>query len=177
MAYEIRLERDRQPAFAAFDPPKAASAAFLTLVRARQLAISALASVPQPINPLVLPAALNGESGILVYLLAGTARPNVAVLGKHYRLLFPPDASTVSYMMPPSNEILEVPIKAPDGATPEALAVTQVVTEFPIETHVLVSLQIELPIFVGTRRGMWRVDGARISFLGEQIPDSPPTAP
>jgi hypothetical protein len=174
VVYEIRLTRGQQPAFEAFDPPKPADAAFVTLVRARQLAISALTAVPQPLNPLVLPASFNGENGILVYLLAGTVTPNVAVLGKHYRFLFPKDASAISYMLPLSKEIIEIPTRATNGATPEALAVTQVVTDFPLETHVLVSLQIALPIFVATRRGMWRVEGDRISFLGEQVPGSPP---
>jgi hypothetical protein len=177
VAYEVRFQREREPAFEAFAPPKAASPTFITLVRARQLALSALTSAPQPINPLVLPASLNGEDGILVYLLAGTKQHDIAVLGKHYRFLVPPDASTVSYMMPLSNDIMEIPTKAPSGATPEALAVTQVVTDFPLETHVFVSLQIQLPIYVGTRRGMWRVEGDTISFLGEQIPGSPPAAP
>ncbi|MDX2050939.1 MAG: hypothetical protein SFV15_01020 [Polyangiaceae bacterium] len=45
--------------------------------------------------------------------------------------------------------------------------VTQVVTDFPLETHVFTSLLTKKLLYVGTRRGIWRVDGERISLLAE----------
>lgn len=54
----------------------------------------------QPINPVLLPGEINDEKGVLVYLLAGTKQPNVAVFGQHFRSLVPLGGSSVSCMMP-----------------------------------------------------------------------------
>ena len=89
IAYEIRVKPGVTPEFAAFDPPKRALASFVHLANARQAAVAALPSHQQPINPLVLPAELLGEKGMIVYLIAGTTKPNLAVFGRHYRVLIP----------------------------------------------------------------------------------------
>ena len=44
--------------------------------------------------------------------------------------------------------------------------VTHNITDAPLETHVFASLLHRVPVLVLTRRGTWRVDGARIAFLG-----------
>lgn len=168
IAYEIRVKPDATPEFAAFDPPKPALPSFAHLANARQAAVAALPSHQQPINPLVVPAELLGEKGMMVYLVAGTTRPNVAVFGRHYRVLIPEQGGPPSYVMPLSKGILELPTKSPNGADVEALWVTHILTDWPLETHVFASLLTRKRVYVGTRVGIWRVDGGKIAFIDDR---------
>jgi hypothetical protein len=165
IAYEIRVSSGVKPEFQAFSPAKEGTKSFVAFVRAQRMAIAAMPHSEQPINPVIIPGEANGENGVLVYLLAGTNKPNVAVFGRHFRALVPIEGSSVSYMMPLSNSAVELPTKGPNGEVTEALMVTQVVTDFPLETHVFTSLLMKLPVYVGTRRGVWRVDGDKISLV------------
>jgi hypothetical protein len=72
----------------------------------------------------------------------------------------------VREVRPLSKSILELSTKAPDGGKPEALVVSHIVTDYPLETHVFASLSANLPVYVATDRGDWLVDGDKISFLG-----------
>lgn len=121
VAYEVRVAPNTTPAFQAFAPPKEAVPGFAALVHARALAIAAMPASNQPINPVVMPGEANGETGVLVYLLAGTKTPNVAVFGRHFRALVPLGGTAVTYMMPLSNTALELPTAAPSGGSVEAL--------------------------------------------------------
>lgn len=168
VAYEVRVPLEGPPTFQAFAPPQAVGADLAALIRARQLAILAMPASNQPINPVLIPAAGPGE--VLVYLLAGTKQPHLAVFGRHFRARVPLGGSSVSEMKALSNSALEIPTKAPNGEPVEALVVTHVVTDFPLETHVFTSLLHEKPVYVSTRRGIWRVEGRRITFLGENEP-------
>ena len=169
--YEIRIKPNSPAEFEAFDPPRITTDSFASWVRARAAAIAALPAVRQPLNPILLPAGANDENGVLVYLIAGTSKPNVAVFGQHFRVLIPEDGGTPTYVMPLSRSAIEVPVTGgPDGGKPVGLMVTHLVTDWPLETHVLVSLQWRVPVYVGTRRGVWRVDGDRITLVS----DSPP---
>jgi hypothetical protein len=105
-----------------------------------------------------------------VPLLAGTKKPNVAVFGRHFRALVPVGGNSVTYMMPLSNASLEIPLRGPNNEEPEALVVSQVVTDFPLETHVFTSLLVRKPVYVGTRRGVWRVDGDSITLVSDRPP-------
>ena len=170
IAYEIRVTPDAAPEFAAFDPPKPALRSFVRMAKARQAAIAALPSHPQPINPLILPAELLGEKGMMVYLIAGTTKPDIAVFGRHYRVLIPEEGGPPSYVMPLSKGILELPTKPSKGGTVEAMFVTHLVTDWPLETHVFVSLLTRKPVHVATKVGIWCVDGDKIRF----VDDGPP---
>lgn len=167
IAYEVRVGRAAPPEFAAFSPPKAGTESFVTLVRARQSAIAALPKVHQPINPILVPGGANNDAGILVYLLAGTTKPGMVVFGQHFRVLMPEHGTVPKYVMPLSKSVLEVPI---NGGPNGALVVTHLVSDCPLETHVLVSLQTHLPIYVVTRVGLWRVDGDKIALIDERSP-------
>jgi hypothetical protein len=164
---EVRVAPGKKPSFQAFDPPKESTSSFVDLVRARQLAIASMPPPTQPINPVLLP----GEPGeVVVYLLAGTKKPGVAVFGRHFRAVVPLGAKSVSAMQPLSNSALEVAMRVPDGAEPVALTVSQVVTDYPLETHVFTSLLTKMTVFVGTRRGVWRVDGDKIALIEAKAP-------
>jgi hypothetical protein len=161
----------RPPDFVEVKPPIVAPEGLAVLIRARETALSAPRDTNQPMNPVVLPARAIGESGILVYLIAGTKQPKLAVLGKHYRVLVSEDGRTVKRSEPLSNAVLEIPYGTnPDGSNMAALAITHRVTDYPLETHVFASLLYKLPLSVATARGSWKVDGATISFLAGNSP-------
>ncbi|WP_206105602.1 hypothetical protein [Sapientia aquatica] len=171
IAYEVEVAQSAKPIFRAFYPAKSTSELVGNLIRARQTAIDANPSYSQPINPIVLPGNLNNENGILVYLIAGTKVPNVAVFGKHFRALVESDGSAIKYMTPLSYSEIEIPIQHKDSQkTPVALSITQLVTDYPTETHVFTSLLIHFPVYVVTRRGIWLVNGDKISLIDDRVP-------
>jgi hypothetical protein len=165
IAYRIHIAPKSKPTFEALEPPVAAPAGLVVLAAARQAAIAAIAHPSQPFNPVLIPAEAYGESGVLVYLLAGTTKAKVAVFGKHYRALVATGSNQVTYLKELTKSVLEVPLEE-NGQSPVALTVTHLVTEYPLETHVFTSLLIHLPIYVRTSRGIWCVNGEQIAFLG-----------
>lgn len=175
--YKIRVSPGTKvkPTFEKLDPPRPVASA-LPLIRARQTAIAELMRVEpprQPINPVILPGAAIGQQGILVYLLAGTKRPGVAVIGKHHRVLVSDDGARVLDFQPMTKSILELEFGRMDpGQKPAALMVSHIVTEWPLETHVFVSLLHRQPVFVATSRFFWRVDGRHISIFEKAPPRS-----
>jgi hypothetical protein len=167
IAFRIQVHPGANPPdFEAVKPPADAPEPLRSLIRARETALDAPRDTNQPMNPVVLPGRAIGESGMLVYLIAGTKQPKVAVLGKHYRVLVSEDGRTVKRTEPLSKTVFELPYGASPGSTTAALAITHLVTDYPLETHVFASLLYRLPIHVATARGLWRVDGATISFHG-----------
>ena len=123
----------------------------------------------QPVNPMVLPGEAIGEKGVLVYLLAGATKPNSAVLGKHYRVLVSDKDRTVRSITPLSRSTLEMSTVSAKGERVAALFVTHWVTDYPLETHVLASLQAHLPLLVATQRGVWFVEDGQIAYAGEKL--------
>lgn len=170
IAYEIRVVPDHKTEFTAFDPPKAATRTFAALVNARQRAIAAMPRNGQPINPILVPGEANGERGVLVYLLASTKKPNLAVFGKHYRALVPLDGPGVTYMMALSQGVFELPTRAPGQVKTVALFVKHVMTDYPLETHVFTGLLHKTSLYVVTKRGVWFVDRGEISFVSADVP-------
>jgi hypothetical protein len=170
----VPMAHDRKPTFEALEPPPSASEAAQLLLRARATALAALGSPAQPQNPVILPGAAIGQEGLLVYLLAGTTRSGVAVFGKHHRVMVSPDGKTVTKFEAMSKTFLEVPLDGgPPGSVGAGLFVTHIITECPVETHVLVSLMHRTPVYVGTARGNWVVDGDKMSLL-EDAPERKP---
>lgn len=162
-----------KPEFEVCRPDERVTPSFQRMIKARETAIASLGEIVQPMNPIVLGGVLIKESGPLVYLLAGTPRDNVMVLGCHYQVLLSDDGSQVVRKKTFSKTCLEVDLAPaqlssglPEGSTLEAVNVTHLVSSTPVETHVIGSLQHRMPIYVSTDRGLWLVDGAKITFLG-----------
>lgn len=116
---------------------------------------------------MVLSGGVNDEKGIL-YLLAGTKTPNRTVFGKHYRVLVPERGGQPTYVMPLSKTAFELPLRkpGPNGEATEALMVTHVLGDCPLES--------KIPVYVGTRIGIWRVDGDKISLADDRPMDKEP---
>lgn len=164
-AYEVRVGPNIEPTYESFEPPKETHPDFAVLVRARQTAFRAVPSSKQDLNPVVVPGSVLGEEGHLVYLIAATTRPNVAVFGQHFRALVSSDGEQLVSMTPLSKTVLEVPFQAHNGSA--SLGVSHIVTDYPLETHFFTSLLLGMQVYVGTARGVWRIDGDRVAFLGD----------
>jgi hypothetical protein len=172
IAYRVRVPigQEEQPEFIEVSPPEAVASATLALIHARQAALEAAGPFSQSINPVVFPGEAIDEDGILVLLLAATVKPNVAVLGRHYRVLVSKNGQTVKKVLPLSREILELPTVTTAGGLNEALVVTHFVTDYPVETHVFASMLHGIPILVSTRRGIWLVSGDEIYLVSNEVP-------
>lgn len=162
------------------------------MIKARQSAINSVSKelVQQP-NPIVLKLA----NGIIVYLLSGTTKPNLAILGKHYRLEFSPDGEELKSTLMMSERVngfttdegvenlkqieplAEDALEMPYNDKTMVLTVTHIVTEYPLESHVFANLLYGVPIYVVTKRGLWLVEEGHISYVSKDTPwinDEPP---
>lgn len=145
------------------DPPRLVHEPLMSLLNARLLALEALPPTTQAVNPVLIP---QRDGQIVVYLLAATAQPNVAVLGRHYRVEVSEDGSEVEHVTALSQSELELPTRDGAGQRLAALAISDQVMEHPTETHVFASRMANVPIYVTTSRGRWKVRASVIDFLG-----------
>lgn len=166
--FEVEVIPGVEPKFTRLEPPRDLSAAVLTLVAARQAALEAKPETHQTVSPVVLPGAAMDEPGVLVYLLAGSRRENRAVLGQHFRVVISEKDVTVSSVTPLSKSAIEVPTIAPRGDRVAALFVADPAADYPLETHVLASLQNHVPVVVSTRRGSWFIDEGKVAYWGQR---------
>jgi hypothetical protein len=171
IAYRIHvsLKQDKTAQIEEVQPPQPADSRVLKLIRARQTAIKAV-PFQQPINPVVLPAEVIGQKGILVELLAATNKPGILVLGKHYRVIIADDGQEIKSITPLSKGILELSTVDERGARAAGLWATHLVTDYPLETHVFASLLNKVPLAVGTSRGVWLVNQGTIVLISKDVP-------
>jgi hypothetical protein len=150
------------------DPPRQLDAEGQRMARARTTAAAQpFRACSERYDTVVLPASLIGGRGYIVYLLASTGARGEWMVGGHQRFLISADGSAVVQHQPLSRGCLAVPAsRHPERAG--AAWVTHVVSDSPVETHVFLSLLHQAPLFVGTRRGIWKVAGQKISFAGER---------
>ncbi len=173
--YEVHSRMSNEHEFNELNPPKQASSSFSHFVNSRKAAIAAIPKITQPINPVILPGQIFGKEGIVVYLLAGTTKPNLAVLGKHYRAYVDPYNDYAVEIEPLSNSEILIPLRGKDNEKAEALTVTHIITDWPTEIHVFASLLYKIEIYVATKSGLWKVDGTNISLIGEIPKEEPAT--
>jgi hypothetical protein len=149
-------------------PPKLLEEMGVRLFRARKTAMAAAPKGSRPFNPVILAGdAIGRPDGIVVYLLAAEERADEMVFGIHYRALISEDGASVKHIVPLSKSALVLPVSARSAAS----FVTQIVTDWPSEVHVFVSmLHDRLPVYVATRRGIWRVTGDEIALIDDKPP-------
>ena len=166
LAYRVLVLPGREPKSEVLvqDPPTLVHEPLMTLLSARQLALEARPPTHQAVNPVLLPQR-NGE--IVVYLLAATRQPNVAVLGRHFKVEVSSDGAEVEAVTALPGAELELPTRDSTGHRVSALAVMAAGTEHPTETHVFASRMANIPIYVTTGRGRWKVEAENIDYLGE----------
>lgn len=104
------------------------------------------------------------SDGWLVWLLTSTTDANIVPVGGHYRFRISADGSTVLRRDMLSNGCINIPRQGADeNGQPAALGVSQIVSNGPVETHVFLSLQNRLPIYVMAGQQMFEVVGAEIT--------------
>jgi len=152
--------------FEAVTPPRKHSGDELVLFHAVRTAVDAIPDKVQSLNPVLMPAFAIGENGFLVYLLAGAKKDNTVVFGKHYRVVVSMDGRSANKVEPLTKSVLEVPIAPPkpDGTMP-SLFVTHLLGDYPLETHVFISLQHHKTLYVGTEKYLWRIREGKISLV------------
>lgn len=104
------------------------------------------------------------SDGWLVWLLTATTDANIVPMGGHYRFRISADGSSVLRRDMLSNSCLNMPrMQADTQGEPASLFVTQIVSQGPVETHVFLSLQMQLPIYVmAGDRQLFAVSGSDI---------------
>jgi len=103
------------------------------------------------------------SDGWLVWLLTSTTDANIVPMGGHYRFRISGDGSTVLRRDMLSNSCINMPIQqAGSTGQPAGLAISQIVSDGPVETHVFLSLQNRLPIYVMAANQVFEVNGADI---------------
>lgn len=103
------------------------------------------------------------SDGWLVWLLTSTTDANVVPMGGHYRFTVSADGLSVLGRDQLSNSCLAMPKPVPSaGRQPVGLFVSQIVSQTPVETHVFLSLQNRMPIFVGVGAKVFEVNGVAI---------------
>jgi len=116
------------------------------------------------------------EDGFLVYLLRPKDTMDSVPVGGHYRVSVSADGKTVKQVDRLSASCLTLnkgAAKTPTDGKIVALSMNHVVSNTPVETHVFVSLQDKLPLFVVTPDGrMWDVENGKITAAGNGA--SPP---
>ena len=175
--FTVRVPLKGKPTVEEAKPPKVMDELGVRMCRARQAAIDAIPHGRRPINPVVLPGGAVGRpEDIAVYLLAAEQIPGEMVFGIHHRVLVSGDGGTVKQVLPLSKSALVIPPpeqNMPKDAVPVAAYVTQIVTDWPLETHVFVSLlHGRQPIYVITNRGLWLVTGDKIALVDDKPPKS-----
>ncbi|NJC41892.1 hypothetical protein GGQ87_002187 [Brevundimonas alba] len=130
---------------------------------ARQTAIANIGRLrcSQSFNTVVLDD--SDSDGWLVWLLTATTDADIIPMGGHYRFRISADGSTVLRRDMLSNGCLNMPRQPTDDqGQPVALAVSQIVSQGPVETHVFLSLQNRMPIYVIAGDRIFEVNGPQI---------------
>jgi hypothetical protein len=174
IAATVTLAPGARPVFERHQPPREPTDAVARLFRARTTALASVRRNGQLINPVVL-AGEPGVDGFVVYLLAGTTKPDEIVLGLHHRAVVSADGTSLVSLTPLSRTVIVIGTRGlPPGAVPVAAVVSHIVTDWPIETHVFASLlHKNREIFVLTKLGKWRVVGDHITYEGPMEPRNP----
>jgi hypothetical protein len=125
--------------------------------RARQTAIGALKGRLFKVHYEYLVIDDPGGSGFLVYALVTTGKPGQFYLGGHFRVTVSADGAKAERVDALSHSLLppEKPPKGSEGAKPEFVTMSQVVSDIPIETCVYFSLSEKIPVSVSTMDGQW----------------------
>lgn len=172
IGYRVHITHPASPGpattkFETVTPPSKPSDGELLLHRAIRTSLAAIPDRPnQSANPVVMPGSAIGEDGVLAYLLAGTSRDNTVVFGKHYRVLVSGDGQRANRIDPLTRSALEVPLPPPmpDGSAP-SLLVAHLLGDYPLETHVFISLLHHKPLLVHTEQYIWRISEGKVSLV------------
>lgn len=151
-------------ALSALDPPRPLTAEESGEFTARQTALAAMTSpCSKSYNTIVLPLKIGDTDAWRVYLLPGTTKQNVVLVGGYYRYDVSSDGNTITSQRAFTRSCLEL---VNDKRTAGLMA-THLLDPQPTEVHVFASLLARKPFYVGTtgNRILWMIDGGKISTV------------
>jgi len=109
------------------------------------------------------------RDGFLVYALAATTEANAVMVGGHYRFMISRDGERLER----SDELFKSfmvlstkPEDLPPGTKLEALTMTTLVSDMPLETHVYLSLLHRMAFYVATPdQHVWKVQDGKMQII------------
>ena len=168
LLHEVRFDGfpPKAPRVRSASPPEPLAGESATMYRVLQAAEGHASKIcDSPYNTVVLSARLINEPGWLVYFLAATDQPGVMIAGGHSRVHISDDGQEVFDATPLSRSCLISTGKTPSGTKLVGRFFTHIVTDWPLETHVFVSLLHNESFLVMTKSGSWRVSGNEITLV------------
>jgi len=111
------------------------------------------------------------HEGWLVWVMAATKDPTIAVIGGHTRFSISVNGGTITQADPLSRSCMNIPLYDHGNKTADMLT-TQIVSLTPVETHVFASLAYKIPLYVGTNDGIaWKVSDGVVTQVDMDAPD------
>ena len=157
---ELDVSTTHAPVVTKLSPPVPLDPGASSMWAARQAALSAdFRMCSDRYNTVVLEQPGATPPAWFVYLLAATTEPDVVMLGGHHRFSVSEDGTEILEHLPLTNSCVR---SGGTGIEAAALAVTHVITDEPIESHVYLSLLHGLPLYVGTDGAVWAVENGRV---------------
>ncbi|PTL84693.1 hypothetical protein [Vitiosangium sp. GDMCC 1.1324] len=172
----VHLGKDvrKQQRLESLEPPRPPDATSQAMFLARQTALrSSFRACSNRYNPVVLPGELLGKQGWVVYLLAATVDAAERVIGGHHRLLLAEDGTQVRESFALSQSCMTARDEGGGNRRVAGIFVNHLATPAPTEAHVFVSQLYQLPLVIRTTRGLWRVEGSHITYLGDPEASGP----
>lgn len=137
--------------------------------RARQTAIEGIGPLRCSPNLNTVVADDPDSDGWLVWLLTATTDAKVVPMGGHYRFHISTDGREVLSRDQLSNTCVSMNLDPTGSQGPTAgLYVTQIVSSAPVETHVFLSLQNRMPIYVIAGEKVFEVLGDDITIVAAE---------
>jgi len=173
-AYDVRFPEDADPVFEVPTDRKltprqsSAQAALLTAFAPFQAGKYPMCRVRGDYNFVVLDDP-SGD-GFLVYILRPKDNADSIPIGGHYRISVTRDGKAIKQVDRLSADCLTMTRSEPKGQGGEAVAIamSHAVSPTPLETHVFLSLQEDLPFYVVTKDGRsWTVEKGKIKAQTE----------
>lgn len=115
-----------------------------------------------PMNAAVIPSPDGGAP--YLYLMSATKKPNLVVLGRHFRFRVSEDGKSLSEKTGFTNGCIGLPMGPSTEGKPAGLLITHLRAPHPQEHHVFASLANDIPLFVTMPKTgtTWKVDGTSI---------------
>lgn len=173
----VEIKPKTPPRLVLHDPPKPLSEFVSNMYRARQAALSApFPRHSQRYNSVVIPANFLGKAGWAVYLLGATLVPAELVL-TGVRIVVSKDFKTITETTPLTASDVRMSLAVEPNQELQYPIFTHIVSEAPLETHVVASLTHNQNLMVLTSRGVWMVVGDSIGYYGKPQRAQPSVAP
>ncbi len=139
VVYEVVATAGAEPTVTKVDPPHPLDTEGAAILRAQTTARHAIQTrCGDTYNPVVLPAALVGKDGWLVYLLGASTRPDVYVLAGHHLVRVSADGSAVLEDVPLSGSCIVSP-RRPQSR--DMLLLSRTIGDMPTEADYYTALE------------------------------------